>query len=91
MVSSLSLKHQTFSPSLKHQASSPSLKYQASSSSLKHQVSSLLLKHQESSPSLRQQAWLTTYVKNPKDLTGLICPFERSNRLGLSISSSIVE
>ena len=34
--------------------------------------------------------WLTTHVRNPEDLTGLICPSKRSSRLGLSIPSSIV-
>ncbi|RVW31640.1 hypothetical protein CK203_092702 [Vitis vinifera] len=51
---------------------------------------SLSLRHQTSRLSLRHQAWLTTHVRNLEDLTGLICPFERSNRLGLSIPSSIV-
>ena len=54
-------------------------------------VSSPSLKHHASNFSLRHQEWLTTHVINPEDLTGLICPSERSNRLGLSILSDIVE
>ena len=61
--------------------SSPLLKRQAFKSSLRHQASSSELKH---------QAWLTTHVRNTENLAGLICPSDRSNRLGLSISSGIV-
>ena len=49
-----------------------------------------MLRHQVSRPALRHQVWLTTHARNPKDLTELICLFERSNRLGLSILSGIV-
>ena len=61
--------------------SSPLLKRQAFRLSLRHQASNSVLKH---------QAWLTTHVRNTEDLAGLICPSDRSNRLGLSISSGIV-
>ena len=61
-----------------------------SSSSLKHQLSRLALRHQSFRPMLRHQAWLTTHVRNFKDLTGWICSFDRSSWLGLSIPSGIV-
>ena len=51
-------------------ASSPALRHQAFRSALKHQMSRSALGH---------QAWLTTHVRNPEDLTGLICPSKRSN------------
>ena len=40
---------------------------------------------------LKHQAWLTTHVRNLEDLIVLIYPSERSSKLGLSISSGIVE
>ena len=89
-ASSPVLKCQTSSPTLRRQTSSPALRRQTSSPALKHQVSSLVLRHQVSSPKLRHQAWLTTHAKNLEDLTKLIFLSKRSNRFGLSISSSIV-
>ena len=91
MASGLSLKHQEFSPMVKHQASSPMLKHYAYRSVLRHHASRPTLRHQASSPSLEHLAWLTIHARNPEDLTELICPSERSNQLGLSIPSSIVE
>ena len=44
-----------------------------------------------SSSLLRHQVWLTTHVRNPEDLIGLIFLFQRSNWLGLFIPSDIVE
>ena len=52
-------------------------------------ASSPTLRHQPTRSVLRYQAWLTTHVKNPKNLTRLIYPSKKSNQLGLSISSGI--
>ena len=61
-----------------------------SSPLLKRQAFKLSLRHHASSSTLKHQAWLTTHVRNTENLAGLICPSDRSNRLGLSISSGIV-
>ena len=71
-------------------ASSLLFRRQVSSSALRHQTSSLVLRYQVSRSVLKHQVWLTTHVKNHEDVIVLICLSGRSNRLGLSIPSSMV-
>ena len=40
---------------------------------------------------ISQEAQQTTHARNPEDLIGWICPFDRSSRLDLSISSGITD
>ena len=50
----------------------------------------LSLKRQVFGSTLRHQTSLTTYVRNPDDLTRLICSSEMSSQLDLSIPSGIL-
>ena len=71
-------------------ASNPLLRHQEASSVLRHQAASPAPRHQSFRLMLRHQAASSAHVINPEDLTGWICPSDRSSRLGLSIPSSII-
>ena len=70
--------------------SKPLLRHQEASSVLRHQAASPVPRHQSFRLMLRHQAASSAHVINPEDLSGWICPSDRSSRLGLSIPSGIV-